>query len=85
MFRENIHRILNGDYTRIPQSDYIEQRPSSLHYRSEVNQIKQIDLNWTIEKISRHIRATYMPGFEPPYALLNGEKIFFCKEWKRKE
>lgn len=85
LFRENIHRILNGDYIRIPQSDYLEQRPSSLHYRSEVNQIKQIDLNWTIEKISRHIRATYMPGFEPPYALLNGEKIFFCREWKRKE
>ena len=26
-------------------------------------------------KINRHIRATSMPGFDPPYSYLNGEKI----------
>ena len=39
------------------------------------NEAKIIDLNWPEEKIWRHIRATSMPGFPPPYTVVNGLKI----------
>jgi hypothetical protein len=41
-----------------------------------------IDLNWSSDAIARHIRATYMPGFEPPYAMIGTQKIYFKKEWE---
>ena len=33
-----------------------------------------------IQKIERYIRATYMPGFEPPYTIINNTKIYFGRE-----
>jgi hypothetical protein len=53
---------------------------TSLHMRKEMAALKVIDLNWDKEKTERHIRATSMPGFEPPYFLLNGEKVYIKRE-----
>jgi hypothetical protein len=39
--------------------------------------IKVIDLSWDKEKIERYIRATSMPGFPPPYCIIDGRKISF--------
>jgi len=83
LFREHIDDIIKANYTLKPQSDYIKSRGTSLHYRKEIDELKRIDLSWPKEKIERHIRATYMPGFEPPYSFINGEKIYFSHDYKK--
>jgi len=80
LFKENIRDIINGDFELIPQNFYKEKRNFSIHYRKEIESLKVIDLNWSKEKIERYIRATSMPGFEPPYIVINEEKIYFVKE-----
>jgi methionyl-tRNA formyltransferase len=81
LFREQIALILSGQYSLTPQQELEAQRGCSLHYRTEINDVKHIDLAWDKEKIERHIRATYMPGFEPPYTTLHDEKIYFTTAW----
>lgn len=82
LFIETIHDILQGNINLIPQNDLIDERGTSMHYRSEIHDLKIIDLSWSKDQIERTIRATYMPGFEPPYTMIGNEKIYFKKEWK---
>lgn len=77
LFTTHLPDIISGNYSPILQEQLIPVRGTSLHYRNEIEQIKQIDLNWNAEKIARHIRATYFPPFEPPYALIDGVKVYF--------
>jgi len=77
LFKQHIGDIINGNYRPVPQETLLEQRGCSYHYRNEIEQIKQIDLNWSAEKIERHLRATCFPPFEPPYALVGGKKVYF--------
>jgi methionyl-tRNA formyltransferase len=77
LFKESLPNIVAGDYKLTPQQSLEATRGSSLHYRSEMAEIKQIDLSWEKEKIDRHIRATSMPGFEPPYTILGGRRVYF--------
>jgi hypothetical protein len=46
-----------------------------------IEDLKKIDLSWNRNKIEKHIKATLMKGFEPPYFKLNGKKIYFLKEY----
>ena len=82
LFIETIRDIIQGNYTLTPQQNLLADRGSSIHYRKEIEELKKIDLSWDEEKIGRHIRATYMPGFEPPYTMIGKEKIYFRKEWE---
>ena len=77
LFRQTLGHIVEGKYSRLPQNLLIGKYGTSLHYRSEMADIKQINLLWNKEKIERHIRATSMPGFEPPYCVINGQKVYF--------
>ena len=83
LFKQHIKDILVGNYTRTPQAELIPERGYSLHYRHEMATIKQVDLSWNEEKIARHVRACSMPGFEPPYALVHGEKIYLSRTWQK--
>jgi hypothetical protein len=40
-----------------------------------MDDIKVIDFSWDREKIERHIRATSMPGFPPPYCIVAEKKV----------
>lgn len=82
LFRETIAQIVTGKCSGTPQQKLIEKYGTSLHYRNEMANIKVIDLEWDKEKIERHIRATSMPGFEPPYCLVEGQKIYFQSKYK---
>lgn len=77
LFRESLKPLLEGNYNRIPQADLRKERSSSLHFREEIKELKQIDLDMDAATIERRIRATYMPGFEPPYTLIGGKKVYF--------
>lgn len=82
LFKETLTDITAGNYSLTPQAELIQQRGSQLHYRNEIDEIKRIDLNWDAERIERHIRATAMPGFEPPYAKIGDQKIYFNTAWR---
>ncbi len=82
LFKETLPKIANGEYTITSQQSLEQQRGTCLHYRNEINALKEIDLNWSAEKIIKHIRATSMPGFEPPYTLAGEHKIYFSQQWK---
>lgn len=73
LFKHTIKSIINGRFTLTPQKKY--RRKSSIHYRHEIEQLKEIDWNWSKEKIERYIRATTMPGFEGPFIKMHNKKI----------
>ncbi|NEQ51528.1 MAG: hypothetical protein F6K11_15525 [Leptolyngbya sp. SIO3F4] len=82
LFDAEIGNILNGRFIAVPQEELVAERGTEYHARHEIEGIKQIDLTWPEEKIDRHIRATWFPPFEPPYALKNGEKITLSPNWR---
>jgi len=80
LFRRTLAHLVNGNYSRVPQALLVAKFGSNVHYRNEMAAIKIIDLHWNKEKTERHIRATSMPGFEPPYCLIDGEKVYFTRK-----
>ncbi|MCS6955812.1 MAG: hypothetical protein NZM44_05600 [Candidatus Calescibacterium sp.] len=79
LFKEKIFEIIDGRYEFIPQSS-INKVPKT-YYRKDIENIKKINWDeWSKEKIELHIRATGMPGFEPPYAIIAGKKVKFVVE-----
>ncbi len=80
LFRESLKPLLDGDYKRTPQSELARFRSTSLHFREEIGALKQIDLGKGAALVQKTIRATYMPGFEPPYLLIDGKKVHFSLE-----
>jgi methionyl-tRNA formyltransferase len=81
LFQNSLEKIIKLKIKPIPQSSLINERGCSIHFRNEINDLKKIDLSWDKDKIERYIRATYMPGFEPPYFIINNKK-FYISEWK---
>ncbi len=81
LFKENIGQIISGEFSLTPQKNLTGKRKSSFHLRSDIEKIKQIDLNWEKQKILRHFHATYFPPFPPPFAIANGKKIEITPEW----
>jgi methionyl-tRNA formyltransferase len=77
LFKESLRAIVTGEYTLTPQRELAGSRGTALHFRKEMAELKQIDLSWDAEKIARHIRATAMPGFEPPYTIIDGQRVYF--------
>ena len=84
LFNQSLPKIISQSYKFKPQKSFQNKRRSRIHYRSEIDNIKNIDLSWDKEKIYRHIRATFMPGFEPPFTILHDQKIFLTKDCKKK-
>ena len=81
LFCQTLGHIVSGNFRCVPQADLIASKGSSLHYRHEIVDLKRIDLSWEEEKIKLHIRATTMPGFEPPYCEVNKRKIYFSTNY----
>lgn len=79
LFQDTLPDILTGNYVLKPQHELAPLRPSQLHFRNEIEDIKEIPLNLPAEEIDRRLRATMMPGFEPPYCRIGGQKIYFMK------
>lgn len=77
LFQQTLAHIVSGNYNPVPQALLEARYGTSTHYRREIDIIKQIDLGWDKEKTERHIRATYMPGFEPPFCMIDGKKMYF--------
>lgn len=72
--------ILAGQYQLTDQATLIAERGLNMHYRKDIEQLKCIDLSEDARKIHAKIKATYMPGFEPPYCMIDGKKIYFTQK-----
>ncbi len=79
LFKENIKSILTGDFEAVSQASLEQERGTSYHFRKEIKDLKVIDKNWPNEKQKRHVRATFMSGFEAPYSIVAGEKEYYNK------
>jgi len=80
LFRDSIESLLQESYELTDQSSLIPVRGTSLNFRKDVEKLKQLNLNWDAEKLDRYIRALSMPGFEPPYAVLDSaDRVYFRK------
>ncbi len=75
LFKANIKNIIDNNYELTPQKEFLNIRKTEVHFRKEINDIKEIDYNWEKEKIMRYIRAVCMPGFEPPHLIIGNKKI----------
>ncbi len=82
LFKDSISDILTGNYTTKSQKSFYNLRPQNFHLRSEINDIKQIDLSWDEEKIDRYVRATYFPPFPAPFVIIDGQNVELSLNWK---
>ena len=73
LFKNEIGKILNEDFQLVNQKELAKFRKIGFHYRNEVNDIKQIDETWNIEKQKRFFRATWFPPFSPPVSSQTGK------------
>ena len=80
LFRYTLGHVVSGNYQPVPQQNLIGKFGTGFHKRNEINELKIIDLSWSAERIDRTIRATLMPGFEPPYCMVGGEKVYFSRK-----
>lgn len=80
LFQENIGSILSGNYTLKDQSSLLDERGLNTYYRKDIFKLKEINLNDSADIITRKVRATAMPGFEPPFALVEGKKYYIIPE-----
>lgn len=76
LFKNTLPRLLSGAYLPIAQSELLEDRGTHLYFRKDIEKLKIIDLSAEKSIIAKQIRATYMPGFELPYALVDGKKVY---------
>lgn len=77
LFGNSILDILNDNYTLTAQESLIPARGTKTIYRKDIDKLKEINLEWDKNKIERHIRASLMPGFEPPFFMMNDKKVYF--------
>lgn len=80
LFRDAAEHLMTGNYSRIPQCELEEQRGSSLHFRSSISQLKQVNPGEDAASIAARVRATSMPGFEPSFLFVDGHKLYLVPE-----
>lgn len=76
LFRQTLPHIVSGSYSPVPQSLLVPKYGTSVHYRKEIAALKRLETGWDAEQTERHIRATSMSGFEPPYYVVDGKKMY---------
>lgn len=84
MFQEFLPRLIAKEYTLMSQDLLRTERDMPSYKRKDVEAVKNIDLNWSQEQIKKHIRATSMPGYSPPYTIISTRKIEFIPELTKK-
>lgn len=77
LFKQTLAHIISGNYQLMPQQVLVGKYGTNLHFRKEMAALRQIDLNWQSDIIEKHIKAASMPGFEPPYCVIDGKKVYF--------
>ena len=79
LFERTMPLIFNNKYNLKKQGDYSSAK-SELYLRKDIEKLKIIDLNSGEKEILKRVNATAMPGFEHPYAIVDGQKIYLIPE-----
>ncbi len=84
LFKETLSALVAGSYTAVPQAALEKERGTALHFKKEMSRLKEVSLNQSAKGLAAQLRAVYMPRFEPPYCIINGEKVYFVRaaDWK---
>lgn len=80
LFEENIGNILNGNFTITPQENLIAARGTNIYYRKDIAKLKEISLGDVANDVALKVKATAMPGFEPPFTIIDGTKFYIIPE-----
>jgi len=80
LFQESIESILLESYTLKDQSSLFDKRGLNTYYRKDIVKLKEINLNDTADIITRKVRATAMPGYEPAFVIVEGKKYYIIAE-----
>jgi methionyl-tRNA formyltransferase len=80
LFEATLDKIIQKDYTLTPQTSLVASRGLHIYTRKDIQDLKLIRLDENASKIAKRIRATYMPGFEPPHTIVSGKKIYFIPD-----
>lgn len=81
LFKETLPSLLTSDFETTPQRLLEASRGTSLHFKKEMASLKEIPENTGTAMLLETLRATYMPGFEPPFLRMpDGEKIYLVRE-----
>lgn len=81
LFKESIKSIVDGNYVLIPQETFVGKRPTSIHFRRELEVIRRLGEDWSIERKKRHFRATYFPPLGSPFLMRDGIKQELTLDW----
>ncbi|HYC39255.1 MAG TPA: formyltransferase family protein [Chitinophagaceae bacterium] len=80
LFRRSIPQLLRRNYSLTPQQDLVASRGSRIYRRKDIERLKQINVDDPVPLIVKKVKATSMPGFEPPYFIHDGEKYYIIPE-----
>lgn len=80
LFRNCIGKILDGNFIGIEQSQCVNFDKSRIYYREDIKKLKSLNLNDDENEIIRRVNATSMPGFEPPFTIVDNKKYYILTE-----
>lgn len=75
LFVSNFHKIFDLKFKPIPQKG-----KARIYYRKDIKKLKEIKLNEGEQVLSLKMRSAYMPGFSPPYIMIENEKYYLIPE-----
>lgn len=80
LFKNHIGDIFSDNYKLNNQESYFDERGTNLYYRKDIQKLKSIDLGPAKNDVIKRVRATAMPGFEPPHTIVDGKKYYIIPE-----
>lgn len=78
LFEQSLPHLIHHPESLSPID--ISGRKEALYFRHQIQQLKQIPDDASIAQLKKIVRATAMPGFEPPYLMIQGTKVY-CSPW----
>ncbi len=82
LFNMEIEDVLKKERNPVPQGKIAEEWEIHNYHRDSLDALKQIPLDMNPKDMLLRVRALSFPGFEPPYFLLEGKKVYLSMEWK---
>lgn len=75
LFEKNLMRIFDAEFS--PKKQRGKKR---IYYRKDIKKLKEINLSDSEEEVDLKMRASFMPGFDPPHIIIKGKKYYLIPE-----
>ena len=80
LFKRSIFNIMNGEFKTRSQIELSKTRKSNIYYRKDIESIKKLDFGNKTDEVYLKVKATSKIGFTPPFAEVNGEKLYVLSQ-----